>query len=226
MDKEKELEILFNNLQTEELNKKEIGDDTTIVCQILRDGYVGSLDDFEKSNYKIMIVGAEAHDCKRIYNHNENIGFAGFFVKQAVLENYTYKFNRYERKYMNRLNLIYKCLTKRLGCKSEDAITNYRELKNIAYINLKKIGSGASIDKKIFYEWVDRHKELIARQINIIAPNYIVICGNNVHKAFYNSICDLLSRKIDIYISCHPSAYMSNTNFIESFDFDRTINKE
>ncbi len=214
------------------------------ISQILCDGYVGTKEAFDKS-YKIMIIAAEARD-PRLYDSSVEIvdSDCGFFVKKAILDK-NYINNMVERKktgrkMMNNINRIYKNVLNYISNNSLDEVSDnnfntedYSVLKDIAYINIKKVGGYGNIndshtvakDGCVFWDWIDYHKELIALQINEIAPNYIVLCGNDVPNVFYNLLMkkDLIKIHAKCFLSEHPLSRSKTEEFIESFRFDKEI---
>lgn len=50
-------------------------------------------------------------------------------------------------------------------------------IRKIAVINLKKSGGGAQCNKRDLAEYVKHNRDLLIKQINIIAPDYIVCLG-------------------------------------------------
>jgi len=60
----------------------------------------------------------------------------------------------------------------------KDAKTNYKSfIKNIAYINMKKSSGGSSTKKKPFNSHVEEFAPFIRRQIELINPDIVVLCG-------------------------------------------------
>lgn len=118
-------------------------------------------------------------------------------------------------------------------------------LREVAYMNLNKRGGGASVDWKIFNDYIKEYKEYIKKEIAIIKPDIIVCCGT--YWSLIDNVCGLYkngsgkkwktgddrdfdyvgavikdengnelhkARIINMY---HPSARISNANYIKRF---------
>ena len=213
--------------------------------QILCDGYIDTKKVFDNGN-KILIIAAEASD-PRIYDPSINISesYCGFFVKKAVLDNnlintMTERKN-IARKLMNNINRIYRntleyIIFNNLNCNVIDTsfeTKDYRGLKEIAYVNMKKVGGHGEVnnpkttkeDGCKFFEWVDYHKRIIALQINEISPRYVVLCGDDVKEAFDSILLknELLKIHAKCFTSEHPLSRSTTEKFIGSFKFYKEI---
>lgn len=52
-----------------------------------------------------------------------------------------------------------------------------KALKSVAFMNLNKRGGGKSVDVKRFPAYVQRYKEFIFKEIELIDPDYIIVLG-------------------------------------------------
>ena len=129
---------------------------------------------------------------------------------------------------------------------NSEAKSGVEVLKEVAYMNLNKRGGGSVVDWKVFNAYIERYKEYIKREIAIIKPDIIICCGtywsliDNVfglykngrdknwksgnEKDFYYTNAEIKDEKgeeicratiINIY---HPSARISNENYIKRFE--------
>lgn len=111
--------------------------------------------------------------------------------------------------------------------------TNYEELKNIAYMNLKKTGGMGEVnapetikkDGIDFIGWINAHKELISKQIEIIDPRIIVVMGNKYTQPAFKLVTEKypLSSEALIFYAYHPKPRKSNEQFLRHFfEFNKT----
>lgn len=73
--------------------------------------------------------------------------------------------------------------------------------RKIAIMNLKKVSGGANAEN--IEEFAERHAENIHREIEIIAPDIIVACGNDVYDLLIGTVYDIdlrnaVENKIDL----------------------------
>lgn len=99
-------------------------------------------------------------------------------------------------------------------------------LKNIAFMNLKKTGGliqDSEEDAKVV-EWAKEknNKDNIIKEIGIISPKKVIICG--INPFFYENVAEIVKKaeekyhfKTDIFISYHASYVQSYVFFIENF---------
>lgn len=129
-------------------------------------------------------------------------------------------------------------------------------LREVAYMNLNKRGGGASVDWKIFNDYIEKYKEYIKEEIAIINPDIIVCCGT--YWSLIDNVCGLYKgerkkkwvpgNKKDFYyekaeiknenkeVICeatviniyHPSARISKKDYIERFEciYHRAMNDD
>ena len=119
-------------------------------------------------------------------------------------------------------------------------------LSEVAYMNLNKRGGGASVDWKIFNDYIEKYKEYIKEEIAIIKPDIIVCCGTywplvdnilglykgekgpnwesedkkdfDYDDAIINDEKGKEPHKARIINMYHPSARISKENYIERFE--------
>ena len=218
---------LIEELKNTTNTKRKIDPAKIKLKRILHDGYVGKKDEFKG----ILIIAAEAHDSRGI--NDEINSYNGFYVQEVVQTgDIIYKGNG--RRFMNNINRIYKSVSNYINNNENDVdfvsdnkkanITDYSRLKEIAYINLKKIGGASSLDAPAtrredgcdFYEWVKTYKEFLIKQINDIKPNYIVLCGWPVQNAYNELLANKIDGNVVLYNSRHPSARCKIKEFVES----------
>ncbi len=231
----------FDVMQTKEIKRIEkLKDNPNPKCKIdpaklklkriLHDGFVGTEAEFNNGK-RIIIIAAEAHDSRGIDDKINS--FYGFYV-QEVVQTGDIKYGRYGRRFMNNINRIYKSVSNYINNGKNDVdfvsdnkkanITDYSCLKEIAYINLKKVGGASSLDAPAtrredgcdFYKWVDIYKKCLIQQINEIKPNYIVLCGRSVQNAYSELLANKIEGNVVLYNSCHPSARCKIKEFVES----------
>lgn len=90
-------------------------------------------------------------------------------------------------------------------------------LSEVAYMNLNKRGGGASVDWKIFNDYIEKYKEYIKEEIAIINPDIIVCCGT--YWPLVDNICGLYKEgreknwdPRDIKDFCYDGAKITNEN--------------
>ena len=109
-------------------------------------------------------------------------------------------------------------ITKRIEQMQEYLCNKIPELsmKDISYMNINKRGGFAECNKQTLYNYYNKYKENILKEIEIINPSVIVFCAGN--KAIYDDLKENLNCKyiIDMY---HPSyRYWSIEKFKEEFE--------
>ncbi len=200
------------------------------IKQVLYDGYVGTKEEFENGS-KIMIIAAEAHDLKYYdENSSNNDVYDGFYVKEVAYTGDP-KYYPNGKRFMDHLLLIYKYIIAYDMAKNNtatkldinfvlnDLSKNYNDLKEIAFINLKKIGGSGRLnypetkaeDGVTFYQWVKYHRKDLINQINDINPKYIVLCSVPVQNAYNKQLSSEIEGQIDIFNSYHPSIWNKKT---------------
>lgn len=117
----------------------------------------------------------------------------------------------------------YNCLLNLLDCfknneklvgKDEKLINKEKELSDCAYLNINKRGGFASCDQSRLAVYAERYQMFIQKEIRIIQPEHIVICGelNNgdLRKAMESILqaCDY--HEYWVYPK-HPSRYTKKT---------------
>lgn len=216
---------LYELFEVFEKNEAErIGNLNCLKSKIIYDGYVGTPEDFDKSE-RIMFIASEAND----FN---GCGEKSFWVKSMINKN-----NEHHR-FITNINRIYKALMMSLYNKldnetiinklknNNELLTNYDSLKNIAFINLKKTGGKGNIDafetqikdNISFLGWVDEHKKLLFDEISLINPKIIIVCGKKTQVAFRKITESYpLSDDITILYSYHPTSRFKAEKFINFF---------
>lgn len=114
-------------------------------------------------------------------------------------------------------------ITKRIEKMQEYLCQIFTELsmRDISYMNINKRGGFAECNKQILYNYYNRYKENIFKEIEIINPKVIVFCAGN--NAIYEDLKENVKCKyvINMY---HPSyQYVSDEKYIEKFSEE--INK-
>ena len=109
-------------------------------------------------------------------------------------------------------------ITKRIEQMQEYLCNKIPELsmKDISYMNINKRGGFAECNKQTLYNYYNKYKENILKEIEIINPSVIVFCAGN--KAIYDDLKENVNCKyiIDMY---HPSyRYWSIEKFKEEFE--------
>ncbi len=64
-----------------------------------------------------------------------------------------------------------------------------KALASCAYMNLNKRGGGSFVDWQVFGKYIEKYKSFINHQIELLAPNYIVLIGSNSTDVFDNLKC-------------------------------------
>ena len=195
---------------------------------IIYDGFVGDRKDFE-NGHRILYVLEEARD-------EDSVGGETAFWVRGVVNNKAPMYRG--RRLLNNLWLIQKAISiyvdegvsfldteKYILDTEEFKSLNINDLRSTAFINLKKIGGGkklnatADVDGMTFNEWVNEFKEDLAKQIELISPNHIVICGKATIYAFNEYVNPMLSDKlkdVKIYYSYHPSCTYGYRRFLRN----------
>lgn len=109
-------------------------------------------------------------------------------------------------------------ITKRIEQMQEYLCNKIPELsmKDISYMNINKRGGFAGCNKQTLYNYYNKYKENILKEIEIINPSVIVFCAGN--KTIYDDLKENVNCKyiIDMY---HPSyRYWSIEKFKEEFE--------
>lgn len=109
-------------------------------------------------------------------------------------------------------------ITKRIEQMQEYLCNKIPELsmKDISFMNINKRGGFAECNKQTLYNYYNKYKENILKEIEIINPSVIVFCAGN--KAIYDDLKENVNCKyiIDMY---HPSyRYWSIEKFKEEFE--------
>jgi|GEM_PF-3084421 len=228
-------ELFFKFEQNEKVRVEKLGKSNP---KIIYDGYVSTPEEFDASD-RILFIASESND---LDGERET----AFWVKRVINNDPEIK-NRKERiiKSINRLHTAlqqymrsnYTCEHIISELKTDgEWTTNYDGLKNIAYINLKKTGGTGEVNdpKTIkkdgidFIGWIDAHKELISKQIKIIDPKIIIVCGNQNTQPAFETICNEypLSSDIVVLYAYHPSPRgKSDEQLLRDF-FERERNKD
>ena len=81
-------------------------------------------------------------------------------------------------------------------------------LKNSAYINIKKTGGGNQTNYNNLYSYIEKNKCKIHKQLKIISPEVVVICGTE--NGFYENVKALVEdalkdKNVQIFSAYHPS---------------------
>ncbi len=118
-------------------------------------------------------------------------------------------------------------ITKRIEQMQEYLCNKIPELsmKDISYMNINKRGGFAECNKQTLYNYYNKYKDNILREIEIITPQVIVFCAGN--KSIYDDLKKNVNCKyiIDMY---HPSyQYVSDEKYIEKFkeEFEKLLEK-
>lgn len=102
----------------------------------------------------------------------------------------------------------YNCLLKLLGDlekenligKDEDLINKKKKLSTCAYLNINKRGGFASCDQSRLAVYAERYQLFIQREIELIKPKTIVVCGELKNQCLQNTL-------EEIFRSCEKQEY-------------------
>lgn len=117
----------------------------------------------------------------------------------------------------------YNCLLNLLDCfknneklvgKDEKLINKEKELSDCAYLNINKRGGFASCDQSRLAVYAERYQMFIQKEIRIIQPEHIVICGELNNGALRKAMESILQacdyHEYWVYPK-HPSRYTKKT---------------
>ena len=151
------------------------------------DGYV-SEDDYQKAPIKVLFVLREAniatHRKKDDAELRTHQNFYGDFIKNIKNDNPPKQKQKMARMayYLQHPELS----EEERKTPDEDGIKT--AIASCAYMNLNKRGGGNKINWTIFDNYYRKYLTFIEREINIIAPDTIVLIGRNDYKLFDDSI--------------------------------------
>ena len=105
---------------------------------------------------------------------------------------------------------------------------NLSPLKNSAYINIKKTGGGKQADYGNLYSYLEEKEEKIHKQLKIISPEVVVICGTG--NGFYENVkavvkTALKDKNVKIFSAYHP-AFPHGFNHHIKYFMDKKDNEE
>ncbi len=226
-----ELNRIFEDIRNNEetrINKYNQDHNMDLTAKYIQyDGYVGDPEEFNG----IMFVGEEANSLGAKAAKGDAVEWKlyDFWVKKVIDGDYG------SSKFVTGMNMFYKALqlyinsdlsvddiTVFLSDKKNIDRTDYSDLNNIAYINLKKTGGRGKINQKetkqedgcSFNKWVEIHSCSISTEINHISPRIAVILGVKGWAVFDKNIKSHLKETICLYAN-HPSRW--SVSKIKSF---------
>lgn len=137
------------------------------------DGIV-NIEKYINSKYKILWVLKEANDT----SDGGNWDMRDDFLSNSQFKKYA----RWKTTFSIILSITYGLLNDFVSWEELPELDEIdgNILENIAYINLKKIPGGAQANETKIYEAYQKSKQLIMKQIELYAPDFVIITGNKL----------------------------------------------
>lgn len=116
--------------------------------------------------------------------------------------------------FSRRLALLAKAALAQAGTAAEDP---YRVLARTAFLNLNKRGGFRSCVWRTLEGYVSRYRAFIRREIELIAPDWIIACGYGTAWLLeaYACVPPEVRRVISVY---HPGCRLSDRDYLEQLD--------
>lgn len=173
-----DLDSLFR-LWKEEQKREEDFEKTTIdgisKTSFTKDGII-SEECYKNAKCKILFILKESnllnYQCGRTSDEDDQICWYKDFIGGKVNDNIPK-----QREKMGRM-AFYLFNKNNLQSRETPTEEEYKKaLKSVAFMNLNKRGGGKSVDVKRFPAYVQRYKEFIFKEIELIDPDYIIVLG-------------------------------------------------